>query len=89
MVRKPSHKWAFKPGMRAGAFGWRGSAKAIERLKSARTEIRAVNRADPVAAAEGVVALAERIGLPSSISIRLRALSAARFTGRLRTWCRS
>lgn len=47
--------------MRAGAFGWRGSAKAIERLKSARTEIRAVNRADPVAAAEGVVALAERI----------------------------
>ena len=61
MVRKPSHKWAFKPGMRAGAFGWRGSAKAIERLKSARTEIRAVNRADPVAAAEGVVALAERI----------------------------
>ena len=61
MVRKPSQKWAFKLGMRAGAFGWRGSAKAIERLKSASSEIRAVNSADPVAAAEGVVALAERI----------------------------
>jgi len=61
MAHKPYHKWAFKPGMRAGAFGWRGSAKAIERLKSASTEIRAVRRTDPVAAAEGVIALAERI----------------------------
>ncbi|AXQ96126.1 hypothetical protein LV780_20585 (plasmid) [Cereibacter azotoformans] len=61
MARVPSHKWAFKPGMRAGAFGWRGSAKAVERLKAASSEIRAVNRADPVLAAEGVVALAERI----------------------------
>ena len=61
MARKPSHKWAFKAGMRAGAFGWRGSAKAIVRLKSASAEIRAVRRTDPVAAADGVVALAERI----------------------------
>lgn len=61
MARKPSHKWAFKPGMRAGAFGWRGSAKAIQRLKSASTEIRSVRRSDPVAAAEGVVAPTERI----------------------------
>ena len=61
MARKPVHKWAFKPGMRASAFGWRGSAKAIERLKSTSAEIRAVNRADPVTAAEGVVALAARI----------------------------
>ncbi len=61
MVRKPSRKWAFKPGMRAGTFGWRGSSKAIDRLRSARSEIRAANRADPVTAAEGVVVLAERI----------------------------
>ena len=47
--------------MRAGAFGWRGSAKAIDRLNQARSEIRAVNRSDPVAAAEGVVVLTERI----------------------------
>jgi hypothetical protein len=29
--------------MRAGAFGWRGSAKAIDRLSLAKSEIRAVN----------------------------------------------
>ena len=61
MTRKPVHKWAFKPGMRAGAYSWRSSAKAIERLKSASAEIRAVNRSDPVTAAEGVIALAARI----------------------------
>ncbi|QYX55536.1 hypothetical protein K1T73_10535 [Roseovarius sp. SCSIO 43702] len=61
MAHKPIHKWKFKPGLRAGAFGWRGSAKAIERLKSANSEIRAVGRSDPVAAAEGVIALAERV----------------------------
>ena len=61
MARRPSHKWAFRPGMRAGAFGWRGSAKAIDRLNLANSEIRAVNRADPVTAAEGVVVLAELI----------------------------
>lgn len=61
MTRKPVHKWAFKPGMRAGAYSWRSSAKAIERLKSASAEIRAVNRADPITAAEGVIALASRI----------------------------
>ena len=36
-------------------------AKAIERLKSASSEIRAVARVDPVTAAEGVIALAQRI----------------------------
>jgi hypothetical protein len=61
MARKPVHKWAFKPGMRAGAYSWRSSAKAIERLKAASAEIRAVNRTDPVTAAEGVIALAARI----------------------------
>lgn len=61
MARKPQHRWAFKPGMHPGVFGWRASGKAVERLKLASSEIRAVNRADPVLAAEGVVALAERI----------------------------
>lgn len=61
MAVKPMHKWAFKPGMRAGAYSWKSSAKAIERLKSASSEIRAVARIDPVLAAEGVIALAQRI----------------------------
>jgi hypothetical protein len=61
MAKAAAHKWAFKPGMRAGAYSWRSSSKAIERLKSANSEIRAVARVDPVTAAEGVIALAERI----------------------------
>jgi hypothetical protein len=61
MVGKVTHKWAFKPGMRANAYSWKSSAKAIERLKSASSEIRAVARTDPTAAAEGVIALAQRI----------------------------
>ena len=61
MPGKVTLKWAFKPGMRAGAYSWKSSAKAIDRLKSASTEIRAVARTDPTAAAEGVIALAQRI----------------------------
>lgn len=53
--------WAFRAGMRRGGFGWRGSAKAIDRLKAARAEIAATARTDPVRAGEGVVVLAERI----------------------------
>ena len=61
MARRASHRWAFGAGMRARALGWNGSAKAIDRLKLARSEILAVNRVDPVTAAGGVVLLAERI----------------------------
>ena len=61
MAAKATHKWAFRPGMRAGAYSWKSSAKAIERLKSASSEIRAVAKVDPVTAAEGVIALAQRI----------------------------
>lgn len=61
MAAKATHKWAFKPGMRAGAYSWKSSAKAIERLKSASSEIRSVGKVDPVTAAEGVIALAQRI----------------------------
>lgn len=61
MARNPTHKWGFKPGMRAGVFGWRSTAKAVSRLKAATREIKAVRKADPVAAGQGVIALAERI----------------------------
>ncbi|WP_323037740.1 hypothetical protein [Pararhodobacter sp.] len=61
MAGKITHKWAFKPGMRAGAYSWKSSTKAVERLKSVSAEIRAVARTDPTTAAEGVIALAQRI----------------------------
>ncbi|RWR04247.1 hypothetical protein [Paenirhodobacter populi] len=61
MARKPSHKWSFRAGMRAGILGWKGSSKAIERLKLASAEIRVLRRTDPIVAAGGVISLAERI----------------------------
>lgn len=61
MAGKITHKWTFKPGMRAGAYSWKSSTKAVERLKSVSAEIRAVARTDPTTAAEGVIALAQRI----------------------------
>lgn len=60
-MARATHKWAFKPGMRAGAYSWKSSAKAIDRLKLASSEIRTIARVDPVMAAEGVIALAQRI----------------------------
>ena len=61
MAKAARGSWAFKAGMRARSYGWRGSQKAIARLKGAVSEIKAVRRRDPVAAGEGVVSLAERI----------------------------
>lgn len=61
MAARATHKWAFQAGMRAGAYSWKSSSKAIERLKSASSEIRAVARIEPVMAAEGVIVLTKRI----------------------------
>jgi hypothetical protein len=55
------HKWLFKARFRERAFGWRGSKTAVVRLREATSEIKAVARSDAIAAADGVVTLAERI----------------------------
>jgi hypothetical protein len=55
------HTWAFKPRLRARAFGWKGSHLACQRLKEAVTEIKKAARTDPVTAGDGVVTLIERI----------------------------
>lgn len=55
------HRWTFKANFRARAYGWRGSKTAIARLKEAVSEIKAVNRTDPVAAGEGAIVLMERL----------------------------
>jgi hypothetical protein len=55
------HRWTFKAKFRARAYGWRGSKTAIARLKEAVSEIKAVNRTDPVAAGEGAIVLMERL----------------------------
>ena len=78
MATKVTHKWAFKPGMRAGAYSWKSSTKAVERLKSASAEIRAVARTNPTAAAEGVIALHRMMeGREPGLAHRGEAPSAA------------
>lgn len=55
------HRWAFKARFRAKAYGWRGSATAIQRLKEAVAEIKKVAKANPLTAGEGAVSLMERL----------------------------
>lgn len=57
----PAHKWTFKSRFRANAYGWKGTALATKRLKEAVAEIKKVAKSDPFAAADGAVALMERI----------------------------
>ena len=60
-MKKPTHKWAFRPRFRANAFGWNASKLASQRLKEALTEIKAVARVDPLVAADGAIVLMEKI----------------------------
>lgn len=60
-MKRPRYPWNFRPRFRARALGWRGSSLAIQRLKEALAEIKAVHRTDPVLAAEGVILVLERI----------------------------
>jgi hypothetical protein len=55
------HTWKFKARFRAGALGWKGSRLGCQHLKEAVTEIRRAARTNPVAAADGVVSLMEKI----------------------------
>ncbi|MAE43980.1 MAG: hypothetical protein CMF63_03140 [Magnetovibrio sp.] len=55
------HKWTFKARFRTSAYGWRGSSLAIKRLKEAVSEITKVAKREPVLAADGAVALMERL----------------------------
>jgi hypothetical protein len=60
MPKTGGHSWRFKTRFRRHAFGWK-SQPAITRLQEALSEIGQVARLEPVLAAEGAVALLERI----------------------------
>ena len=60
-MKTPSHKWTFRNRLRAGAFGWRASKLASQRLKEAVSEIKAVNRKAPRTAADGAILLMEKL----------------------------
>jgi hypothetical protein len=54
-------RWEFITRFRRGAFGWRGSVLACQRVRQAVTEIRKVARKDPALAGEGAVRFLERV----------------------------
>jgi hypothetical protein len=60
MAKTGGHPWRFKTRFRRHAFGWK-SQPAIARLQEALSEIKQVARLEPVLAAEGAIALLERI----------------------------
>ena len=60
-AKVPAHSWAFKARFRTNAYSWRGSDLAAKRLKEAVSEIKKVAKSEPLIAAEGVIALFERI----------------------------
>jgi hypothetical protein len=61
MPKPAAHTWQFQTRFRKGAFGWRGSRTAIERIRQAVAEIRKAARADPILAAEGAIAFLRRV----------------------------
>ena len=60
MPQARGHSWRFKTRFRRHAFGWK-SQPAVTRLQEALAEITQVARLEPVLAAEGAIALLERI----------------------------
>lgn len=60
MPKTEKHKWTFRARFRRNAFGWR-SRPAMQRIKEAVSEIKAVRRRDPMLAADGAVLFLERV----------------------------
>lgn len=54
-------KGTFTARFRAGAYGWKGSRLAAQRIREALAEIKKVKRQDSVLAAEGAVLLIEKL----------------------------
>ncbi|MFQ5644749.1 MAG: hypothetical protein ACE5FQ_13780 [Thiogranum sp.] len=61
MSKPEKHKWIFPARFRTGAYSWKASRLACQRLREAVSEIKKVAKKDPVHAAEGAVRLMEKL----------------------------
>ena len=61
MTKTAIHKWTFLARFRAGAYSWKSSRLACQRLREAVSEIKKVAKKEPDLAAEGAVRLIERL----------------------------
>lgn len=60
-AHKTTHKWIFPARFRAGAYGWKSSQLACQRLREAVSEIKKVAKKDAQLGAEGAVRLIEKL----------------------------
>ena len=61
MTKSSKQKWVFPARFRAGAYSWKSSRLACQRLREAVSEIKKVAKQEPVLAAEGAVRLIEKL----------------------------
>ncbi len=61
MSQHDKHKWIFPARFRTGAYSWKASRLACQRLREAVSEIKRVAKKDPVLGADGAVRLTEKI----------------------------
>ena len=61
MKKTKLHKWTFTARFRRNAFGWKGSRLACQRIKEAVSEIKKVDRKDPLLGAEGAIKFMEKL----------------------------
>ncbi len=61
MSKTARHKWVFPARFRTGAYSWKASRLAIQRLREAVSEIKKVTKKDPVLGAEGATRLMEKL----------------------------
>ena len=61
MTKAAAHKWIFPARFRAGAYGWKSSKLACQRLREAVSEIKKMAKKEPAVAAEGAVRLVEKL----------------------------
>ncbi len=61
MSKSEKHKWIFPARFRAGAYSWKASRLACQRLREAVSEIKKVSKKDPTLGAEGAVRLMEKL----------------------------
>ncbi len=61
MSSTDKHKWVFPARFRTGAYSWKASKLACQRIREAVSEIKKVARKDPVFGAEGAVRLLEKL----------------------------
>ena len=60
-MARSAHTWSFSARFRTGAYSWKASRLACQRLREAVSEIKKAAKRDPVIGAEGAVRLMEKI----------------------------